>query len=31
VVDDVLSVLVKEGRNEKSIKKAWKNALETRL
>ncbi|TGC09129.1 threonine-phosphate decarboxylase CobD [Methanolobus halotolerans] len=31
VVDDVLSVLVKEGRNKESIKKAWKNALETRL
>ncbi|MDW7732761.1 MAG: threonine-phosphate decarboxylase CobD [Methanolobus sp.] len=31
VVDDVLSVLVKEGRNEESIRKAWKNALETRL
>ncbi|MBN2109581.1 MAG: threonine-phosphate decarboxylase [Methanosarcinaceae archaeon] len=31
VVDDVLAVLIKEGRNRESIRKAWKNALEPRL
>jgi threonine-phosphate decarboxylase len=31
VVDDMLSVLTKEGCNKESVKEAWKKAMETRL